>query len=206
MEDKIGNAKKPLFYGTELDRVYCSAFGDINNDYNSMLLYGKDIQDQKEVEVKKAYIEALYNYIGSKVVVTGKYSIPVIAWVKHRKRYASGNHIGEEHSEPIINTRVYKLELPKVIVDKYAVNIIIDNLNEKVDGKGWDTIILENIVAFCLDLDVDITKWEQEYTYANGIQRLVITTQGWYVHVKWRDTITDFVILRLIKESNTIEV
>ena len=101
-----------------------------------MLRYVKEIQEQKEVQVNKAYIEELDNHIGSKVVVPGKDSIPVIAWVKHRKRYASGNHIGEEYIKHIINTRLYKLELPDGRVDKYAVNIIIDNLIDKVDGKG----------------------------------------------------------------------
>ena len=53
-----------------------------------MLLYGEEIQDKKEVEVNKAYIEPLYNYIGIKVVVLGKYFIPIPAGVKPRKRDA----------------------------------------------------------------------------------------------------------------------
>ena len=49
-----------------------------------MLPYGEYIQDQKEVEVKKAYIEELDDYIVFNVVVPGKDSIPVIARVKYR--------------------------------------------------------------------------------------------------------------------------
>ena len=59
-----------------------------------MLPYGGEIQYQKEVEVNEAYIEALDNYIGSKVVVPGKDSIPVLYWIKFRKQDALGNPIG----------------------------------------------------------------------------------------------------------------
>ena len=69
---KIGNAKQPLFGGTELDRVYYSAFGENHNYDNNMLQYDEDIQYQKEVEVDKACIKALDKYIGAKLVVPGK--------------------------------------------------------------------------------------------------------------------------------------
>ena len=61
------------------DRVYYSAFGETQNAYDNVLPYGEDIQYQKEVEVYEYCIEALDNYIGFKVVVPGKYFIPVLA-------------------------------------------------------------------------------------------------------------------------------
>ena len=75
-----------------------------------MLPYGEDIQYQKEVEVNEAYIEALDKYIGSKVVVPGKYTIPVLAQIKLRKWHALGNPNGKEHSKPILDIRLYELE------------------------------------------------------------------------------------------------
>ena len=88
VETKIGNDNQPMFDGIDPDRVYNSAFGYTNDSGYNVLPYGEEIQDQKEVEFNKAYIEALHNYIGSKAVVPGKYSIPVLARVKFRKRYA----------------------------------------------------------------------------------------------------------------------
>ena len=128
VEDKTGNAKQHMFYGVDPDRLYYSGFGDTKNTDKNLLPYKKDIQDQKYVEVNEVYIEALYTYMGAKVFVTGKYFIPVLYQIKLRKRDALGNPIGEEHSNPIICTRIYELELPDVIVDKYAVNIIIENI------------------------------------------------------------------------------
>ena len=74
-----------------------------------MLPYGEEIQYQKEVEVNKEYIEGLDKYIGAKFVTPGKYYIPVLAWVKRRKRDALGNPIGEEHRNTILDTRIYEL-------------------------------------------------------------------------------------------------
>ena len=64
VQDKIGNTKKPLFDSTEPDRVYYSASRDTNDVDNNILPYGEYIQDQKEVELKEANIEALDKYIG----------------------------------------------------------------------------------------------------------------------------------------------
>ena len=61
VEDKIGDSKQPLFDGMDPEIVYYSAFGDAGNSENNVLPYGEEIQDQKEVEVNKAYIEALDN-------------------------------------------------------------------------------------------------------------------------------------------------
>ena len=44
VEDKIGNAKKPLFDGTDPGRGYYSAFGYTNYYDNNVLPYGEDIQ------------------------------------------------------------------------------------------------------------------------------------------------------------------
>ena len=109
VEAKIGNAKQPLFDGSDPDRVYYSAFGDTNNADVNILTYGEEIQYQKEFEVKEACIEALYYYIGAKVVVPGKYSIPFLARLKRRKRGALCNPIGKEHSNHILETSLYHL-------------------------------------------------------------------------------------------------
>ena len=120
-----------------------------------MLRYGEEIQYQKDVEVSEAYIEVLDNYIGAKVVVPGKYSIPFMTKVKHRNRYVSYKPIGEEHRNPIPDTRVYKLKSPYGKADGYAVKIIIESLIGHDYDQGWNTRMLEEIVFFCRDLDVN---------------------------------------------------
>ena len=95
VQAKIGNSKQPLFDGTEPYILYYSAFGDTDDADDNLLPYGGNIQDQKEVEVNKAYIKELDKYIGAKIVVPCKYSIPVLDQMKRRKRDELGNPIGE---------------------------------------------------------------------------------------------------------------
>ena len=94
------------------------------------------------------------------------------------KRYASGNPIGEEHRNPVLDVRLYELEFSDGRVDEYAVNIIIDNIITLIGDQGWDTDILEDIVDLRFDPDVAIQTGEQAYTNFNLIQRPVITTKG----------------------------
>ena len=119
--------------------------------------------------------------------------------MKRRKRDVLGKPIGKEHSNPILNIRIYELEIPDGRVDEYAVNIIIENIIEQIDDQGWNTGILEQIVALLSDPDVDIRTGEQSFTNVNRIQRPVITTKGWDIQVKWRYQITDCISLHLIK-------
>ena len=56
VEAKIVNTKQPLIYCTDPDILYYSAFGDTNDVEDNALPYWEDIQYQKEVEVKEAYI------------------------------------------------------------------------------------------------------------------------------------------------------
>ena len=86
------------------------------------------------------------------------------------------------------------------------VNNIIENLIDQVDDQVWDTGILEYIVSFRRDPDVDILTGDQACTNFILIHILVINTKGWGLQVKLRDQITDWVPLHLITESNTIEV
>ena len=109
VEDQFRNSKKPLFDGTDPYRVYYSAFGDTYDADKNLLPYGEEIQDHKYVEVNEYFIEALDHYTGSKVVVPGKYYIPVLSWVKLRKRDSLCNPIDEEHSKPILDTIIYEL-------------------------------------------------------------------------------------------------
>ena len=136
---KIGDSKQPLFGVTDPERVYYSDFGYTKNVDDKILPNWEEIQYQKEVEVNKAYIEALYNYIGSKVVFLDKYSIPELYQVKLRNHYTLGNPIDEYHSNPILDKKVYELEFPDGRVDEYSVTIIIDNLIKNCNDQGKDT-------------------------------------------------------------------
>ena len=68
-------------------------------------------------------------------------------WSNHKKFWEE-NLTGEEkftlgEFTAANMKRVHELELLDGRVEKYAVNIIIENLIDQVDDQGWDTGILQ---------------------------------------------------------------
>ena len=100
---------------------------------------------------------------------------------------------------------MYQLEFPDGRVDEYSVNIIAENLMTQVDDNGWDTGVLKEIVSFRRDDKITIHK-DNGSIIVNGISKPVITTKGWDVQVLWIDGSTSWVPLKLLKESNPVEV
>ena len=100
---------------------------------------------------------------------------------------------------------MYQLEFPDGRVDEYSVNIIAENLMTQVDDNGWDTGVLKEIVSFRRDAKIAIDK-DNGSILVNGISKPVITTKGWDVQVLWIDGSTSWVPLKLLKESNPVEV
>ena len=62
--------------------------------------------------------------------------------MKRRNCDALGNTVGDKHSNPILDTRIYKLEFPYGRFDEYSVNIIIEDLIDQFDDQGWYTGVL----------------------------------------------------------------
>ena len=56
-------------------------------------------------------MEALDKYIETHGMVPGKESIPTITNVRGRKRDDSVNLVGDPNKNPILDTRIYELEL-----------------------------------------------------------------------------------------------
>ena len=145
-------------------------------------------------------------YIGTQVVIPGHDNItPILESVKQQKRDYNGNPIGVKNNNPILDTRVYQLEFPDGRVDEYSVNIIAENLMSQVDDDSWDTGLLKEIVSFGRDSSIAISKSHGSVT-VNGLIKPIITTKRWDVQVLWIDGSTYWIQLKLIKESNPIEV
>ena len=58
INERIGNAKKTLFDGTELDRVYCSAFGDIKNYHDNIYLMENISKIRKRLKLTKLTLKS----------------------------------------------------------------------------------------------------------------------------------------------------
>ena len=76
------------------------------------LPYGDEIINAEIDEINEDYNDVLYNYIVTEVVVTDKESICVLAKIIKQKHGNQGNPIGKENTKPILETRLYELEVP----------------------------------------------------------------------------------------------
>ena len=116
--------------------------------------------------------------------------------VKTRKRDADGNPIGKANANPLLDTRLYKVEFPDRDVREYAANVIAD--------EGQHHLLLESLVDHYKD-DTAVPM-DDGYIVSNGNRRRKLTTKGWSLCVKWKDGSTSWEALKDLKESNPVKV
>ena len=100
---------------------------------------------------------------------------------------------------------VYDVEFPDGVVKEYAANIIAENMYSQVDPDGHATGILECILDFKKD-DKALHKDDLYITTQSGLRRMRQTTTGWKFLIQFKDGSEVWMPLKLIKESNPIEV
>ena len=66
--------------------------------------------------------------------------------VKMRKRDADGNLIGKSHSNPMLDTSIYKVEMDTGETEAYSANIIAEHIYSQVDHEGYTHQVLDEII------------------------------------------------------------
>ena len=126
--------------------------------------------------------------------------------VKRRKRDGdTGLLIGTHNNNPILDTRVYEVEMPDGTYADYQANNLIENLMNNVDDDGRTEMIMDELLDHRANEDA-IPKEDGWVQNTQGASKRVITTKDWDIKVQWKDGSTTWVPLRDIKESNPIEV
>lgn len=145
-------------------------------------------------------------YIGMKVPLRHHSGELREGTIVSRKRNADGSLVGTEHSNPIVDTRVYEVEFPDGSIDEFATNLIVENLYSHIDDEGNSHSILKSIIDHQTNKDVAIPKSKGYFTSATGCKRRVVTTKGWKLKVQWLDGTQSWIPLKDIKDANPIEV
>ena len=126
--------------------------------------------------------------------------------VKRRKRDGdSGLLLGNAHPNPLLDTRVYEVEMPDGTYVDYHANNLLENILNSVDDDGHTAMIMDDILDHRKS-DLAIPKKEGWIRTPQGATKRVITTKGWDIKVQWQDGTSNWVPLRDIKEANPIEV
>ena len=116
-----------------------------------------------------------------------------------------GNLIGTFDENPTLNSLVYEVEFPDGITKSYAANIIAENILYQVDSQGQHHHVMEGILAYRKD-KAALTKGNAFITTKRGQRKLRQTTIGWHFKVQWKDGSSQWVPLKLLKESNPVQV
>ena len=84
VEGRIGKHCQSIYDIVDPDRIKFAAFGDQPDEDDQLLPYGEEIMDQKTMDIDDSYFEQFDAYIGAKVVVPGKDSVPILATIVKR--------------------------------------------------------------------------------------------------------------------------
>ena len=127
------------------------------------------------------------------------------AKVKQRSRDERGNVTGTYNENPLLNSIIYDVEFPDGQIKEYAANVIAQNMYSQVDSEGRTFQVLDSV----LDHSTDSTAVPMKDKYVvtkSGTKRLRQTTKGWKMLVLWKDGREEWVPLKLLKETNPIEI
>jgi hypothetical protein len=130
-----------------------------------------------------------------------------LVWAKvtGRKRAADGTPVGVAHSNPILDTREYKVSFPDGLTDCYAVNMVAESLYSQVDTDGRELILMKEIVDHWSDGSA-VPGDDAYYVDPNGRTTRWMTTKGWKLLIEWKDGTMDWLPLKDLKELYPVQV
>ncbi len=118
---------------------------------------------------------------------------------------SEGNLIGKYDDNPMLNTLVYDVEFPDGEIKEYSANVIAENMYAQVDTEGFSHTILDSIIDYSRDKGA-IERDDMYLTTKSGQRRMRQTTVGWKLLVLWKDGTEEWVPLKMLKNSNPVEV
>ena len=218
IEESIGNYSKAAISMTiqkpEDDKdIYHTLFFDIDDHSEDLIVQEFDPGDlpvvmpcHDDIKNLDAPAAALNDtLIGADIAIPGPDG-DIRGKVKRRKVDPATNLlVGTGHSNPVLDTRVYEVELPDGTYNDYSANVLIENIMANVDDNGQTALILDDIIGHRFNNDcIDISDgW---YTTPQGARKRRITTRGCDINVLWKDGTSSWIPLKDMKEANPIEV
>ena len=128
-----------------------------------------------------------------------------IAKVVRRMVDSEGKLIGEHNDNPLLNTLVYECVFDDGTTREYAANTIASNIFMESDADGFSSSFLYHIIDH--KSSGEAIKMADKYiTTKTGTRRLRQTTVGWKFLVEWANSSRQWIDLKLLKESNPVQV
>ena len=168
---------------------------------------GKDGPDKDDDEIAED-VDGYDEYINAEVSLWNEGELKRGRVVK-RARDKSGNFIGKRNPtgsfNPELGTREYEIEFSDGSSDRLLENVIARNLFSQIDSEGRSMMIFKEIVDHSTDGRA-VAKEDGWITRPSGTRTRKATTAGWKLLVEFNDGATEWMDLKLVKDSNPIEL
>lgn len=177
---------------------------NVNDENIELVESEKCVPDADEDEYNES-ISREYGdkYVGLKVLLPNGDQLRE-GTVLSRKRTADGERLlGKQNTNPLLDTRVYKVEFPDGSRDEYTANMIAESLYSSVDEQGNTLSMISGIVGHRKD-ESALTS-DQSTIEVDGRKKRIATTKGWDMLVRWTDGSQSWIPLKDVKESNPLE-
>ena len=89
--------------------------------------------------------ESLYKYLTARILLLYR-ELEFMGTVNQHKHDANGNPVGVSDSNPIPDTRKYRVHFDDVIVKEYSANVIYESIYSRVYDNGNEYCLLEEVV------------------------------------------------------------
>jgi hypothetical protein len=113
--------------------------------------------------------------------------------------------IGTFHENLLLNTLLYECEFDDGTTREYAANTIASNIFMELDADGFSSSLLYHIVDH--KRSGEATNLADKYFFTKtGTKQMRHTTVGWKFLVEWANGSRQWIELKILKESNPVQV
>ena len=130
---------------------------------------------------------------------------PRLARVTKRLKDANGLPIGLANENPILDTRMYEVQYLDGEKASLAANSIAENLFAQIDDDRNRQVLMDDIIGHRSN-EHAVKQQDAFIVTKTGTKRRKETTKGWELLVRWKDGRTDWIALKDVKESYTVQV
>ena len=176
--------------------------------------YDTDEHEEPEALLPEDNYEEYDKFLSAEVVLPFKGN-KLLGKVIARKRDHTGAPIGTANASPLLDTRVYDVQLPDGNVEEFTANEIACNIYADMDEEGHEFRLMDGIVDHRrVDTDTDIAAHSKLDISTKGcdIKSSVRpdlpdnkSTKGWELLIQWKDGSSSWERLSDLKECMPVD-
>ena len=167
-----------------------------------------DENDSNEMpEAEDLNDELIDQYIGTTFLldpIRNHTNVATKVKVLKRNKDFDGKPIGVANKNPLLDTREYICEYPDGTLDTYHANTIAENIWSPCDNEGNEFMSYKEIIDHRKNDKALIS--DNGFTTIDGISTPKKTTIGWEILVEFTSGETQWLPLKVVKESNPVQL